>query len=244
MPLSFGSIAKKAVDFLQKIDPQFKNHFIFVVTRNPFQSTSILSTIGSTLGAPVDLAVNFFYVRSVTFPNSVAFEYDKVNTDAYVKSLKIADNVRLTFMEDEKGTVKRYLKEWEKKVAFPSTDNLLGSGPFGERKGYIFADNQAAAKRTGILLMRRATTKPISKGLGDQIIQATVQSLQGKQNLGLMKPSLTPGNGNEVSFYPRNMFYGLVFKSMEDITVGHAETEHLEYSVDFSVDEVSSPLLI
>lgn len=242
MPLSFGSIAKKAVDFIQKMDPQMKNHFIFIVTRSPWQSTTVLGAIGSTIGAPIDIAVNFFYVRSVTFPNSVSFEYDKVNTDAYVKALKIADNVRVTFMEDEKGTVKRYLKEWEKKVAFPSTDNLLGSGPFGERKGYIFNDNQAAAKRTGILLMRRATTKPIRKGLGDQIISAAVQTLQGKN--GLAKPSVTPGNGNEFSFYPRNMFYGLVFKSMEDITVGHAEGDHLEYAVDFSVDEVASPLLI
>ena len=72
---------------------------------------------------------------------------------------------------------------------------------------YVFADNQIAAKKIGIVI------------------------------LGNTHGKLNPLH------YPRTMLYGLRPTSLGNITLGHEETGAITYDVEFSVDEVSTPLI-
>lgn len=214
------------------LDLQYNCKYEFLITRNPLDSIESKSTLSSivnvganALGSVVDILVTRLYIDNIDFPGGISFEYERVNGNNYVKGVSYPDEVTMTFLEDEKGTVRRYLTEWIGSVAVPSVSNLgaLASavdatgisvaGNANVKEGtYTFKDNQEQAKRTGLLLMKNASESDFP----------------------------LPGFDK----YPRIMFYGLVIKANPTYSIGHEKTDHMAYNVLFSIDEIKIPLLI
>jgi len=152
----FGKLDKQNIKQLSKLDLQQKNKFKLLLL--PSKEGFSLTTSGVT-GSALALGGNFIttlYCQSVTFPSSLSIEYD--DFAKFAKSLNKPEEVQLTLLEDEKGTVWRYLQTWRKTVAFasPPRGSFLESSAsvlFSSRVEYVFADNQASAERTGILLL-------------------------------------------------------------------------------------------
>lgn len=123
------TVNKKVRDFLETSDFQQKNRFKFFVS-------DVLSS-----------TVTLLYLRSITFPVSNDFEYQAVNGHKHVKGVMYPETVAMTFIEDEKGTVLRYLNDWITTIADRSV--LF-------RTSLIFNDNQEEAKKTGNVLLQTA----------------------------------------------------------------------------------------
>ena len=125
----------------------------------------------------------------------------------------------MNFIDDRYGTVRRFLISWLKDTAIVSYNKASNDLVTGAKAGlskvfttqdsvsYVFADNQIAAKKIGIVI------------------------------LGNTKGELNP------LYYPRTMLYGLRPTSLGNIVLSHEETGAITYDVEFSVDEVATPLI-
>lgn len=155
---------KSNIEKLIRLDLQQKNRFKLLM----IPSKEGFSTIGSgagAMGAALALAGNYvttLYCQSVEFPASLNLEYDEVGK--YIKTIGRPEDVKLTFIEDEKATVWRYLQTWRKSIAYaaPPKGEFLSSASsalFSSKVEYVLADNQAAGERIGILLLGNIQNK-------------------------------------------------------------------------------------
>lgn len=145
-------------------DLQQKNRFKFLLTPTAEGLSSFSAS--SALGAGLSLQGNFVttvYLQNITFPTGPTIEYEELTKRP--KGLIRPESVILTFLEDEKGTVWKYLQTWRKSIVYVSPQK--GSNPVvaaaktiaGSNIEYVFANNQDASERIGILLMGTASKK-------------------------------------------------------------------------------------
>lgn len=154
----FPSVDKQNIKKLANLDLQQKNRFKLLMIPSKEGFKTINSGSGA-LGAALALAGNLvttLYCQSVEFPSSISLEYDEVGK--FVKSIMRPEEVKITFIEDEKGTVWRYLQTWRKSIAYVAPPKSSGlSAPtdvlFSSKAEYVLADNQIAGERIGILLL-------------------------------------------------------------------------------------------
>jgi hypothetical protein len=229
----------KEIQKLINLDLQQKNKFKFLLIPNfdsfkiPSPSsitTSVLTGTSTLLGN----AIMSTYLQSVTFPSSFGIEYHELTKTA--KGLVRPEQVSMTFLEDENGSVWRYFQDWRKSIAyvapqkaggFKNDGGLLGSA--GEAANvvtsglkslfssydteYVFADNQLASEATGILMLQKSSSEKLSYSL----------KLKGQ--------------------FPRIMFYGLKFKQIEDTSVSNTESGVMTHTITFSCREIAAPLV-
>ena len=149
---------KANIQKLVKLDLQQKNKFKLLMIPS-MQGISTINSGSGALGAGLALAGNLvttLYCQSVEFPSSLNLEYDEVGK--YVKMINRPEDIKLTFIEDEKATVWRYLQTWRKSIAYaaPPSGGFFSSAVstlFSSKVEYVLADNQAAGERIGILLL-------------------------------------------------------------------------------------------
>lgn len=228
---------KTEIQKLIKLDLQQKNKFKFLLIPNfdSFKQPSPSSLISGLIGGASALRGNLVtttYLQSISFPASMGIEYHDLTKTA--KGLVRPEQITLTFLEDEQGTVWRYLQDWRKSVAFVSPQKAggfingsshyyLGNVANGIGSGlkslfssydteYVFADNQLASEMTGILILQKASDSKLS------------YKVTTKQ-------------------FPRIMFYGLKFKSIEDVIVSNTESGMMTHTVQLSCREVAAPSL-
>lgn len=154
----FPGLDKQNIKKLTNLDLQQKNRFKLLLMPSKEGFRSITSGAGA-LGAALALGGNVvttLYCQSVEFPSSMNLEYDEVGK--YIKSITRPDDVKLTLLEDEKGTVWRYLQTWRKTIAYtappsPNVGNPVANVALSTKVEYVIADNQAAGERIGILLL-------------------------------------------------------------------------------------------
>lgn len=213
------------VEKLAKLDLQQKNKFkvIMFPSYDSFFSAGGRGVPTAIVGAALALKgneVTSLYLQSITLPASFTIEYEEVSK--VPKGLVKPEQVTMTFLEDEKATVWRYLQTWRKTIAYVAP--LKGEGKFpgagvgataintflSAESEYVFADNQLASERIAILLPGKASDSTLTYGTAK---------------------------------FPRIMMYGLKFKGIEDITFSNEEGGNLTYSVSFSVREVAAPLV-
>jgi hypothetical protein len=79
------------------------------------------------------------YVQTVeaTF---VSYSYEKADNKSYIKDLEYPESVKITFIENELGTVRSYINSWSKSIAAINDDG-----------SFVFEDDQIANKRNAIL---------------------------------------------------------------------------------------------
>jgi hypothetical protein len=229
----------REIQKLINLDLQQKNKFKFLLIPNfdSFKIPSASSIITSVLTGTSTLlgnAVISTYLQSVTFPSSFGIEYHELTKTA--KGLVRPEQVSMTFLEDENGSVWRYFQDWRKSIAyvapqkaggFKNDGGLLGSA--GQAANvvtsglkslfssydteYVFADNQLASEATGILMLQKSSSEKLSYSL----------KLKGQ--------------------FPRIMFYGLKFKQIEDTSVSNTESGVMTHTITFSCREVAAPLV-
>lgn len=164
--------------YLLDADLQHKCHFEFTILRNPFAGFSgqvgggsgiaagINAAVG-TAGLAADVLVTKFFLESIEFPLGINLEYNDYNGRKRVENIVHPEEVTLRFIETEGAVVLRYFTQWRNEIVVPETtkmgqsltDSLVASLPFasmftGNEGGYVFRDNQKAAKRTGMLLIK------------------------------------------------------------------------------------------
>lgn len=115
--------------------------------------SSLLGT-GLALGGNV---VTTLYMKSIEFEGSLKIEYDDFTKRP--KMIERPGDITISFLEDERGTVWRYLQTWRKSIAYvtPPKGNFLSSSlqtMFSSEVEYVFADNQEASERIGILILQ------------------------------------------------------------------------------------------
>lgn len=221
---------KNNVQKLAKLDLQQKNKFkvIMFPSYDSFFDSSGGSNAMAFAGGALALlgnVVTSLYLQSITLPASFSIEYEEVSK--VPKGLVRPEQISMTFLEDEKGTVWRYLQTWRKTIAYvaplKSSNSFGGSGSgtlaavgsavntlLSADSDYVFADNQLASERIAILLPGKATDSTLTYGTAK---------------------------------FPRIMMYGLKLKGIEDLTFSNEEGGNLTYSATFSVREVAAPLV-
>lgn len=236
----------KQEDILQRLvnlDLQQKNKFKLLIIDN-FSQSLITGLTGGSLTSPSlgsggvfkSLEVTTLYLQSISVPSPVTIEYEESETK-YAKSLKRPDPITMTFLEDEKGTVWKYLQTWRKQIvqavpvgglgAFVASS--LGQGGSGANVKYMFNDNQLIHRKTGILLL----------GYGDD--RERTRSITAHTPGGSLKLSHKAQANKKLYKYPRIMLYGLTYASNSEIELSRSEEGNLLYTANFDVFEVGAP---
>lgn len=209
--MAFPDIDKDTIQKLIYMDLQQKNKLkLFLLPTSEGFSLSA----GGALGAGLALAGNIItttYLQSIDLPGGLTLEYDDFTKRP--KAILRPEAVTMTFLEDEKGTVWRYLQTWRKSIAYvapPKKGGFAASATatatlFSSDVEYVFADNQEASERIGVLI------------------------LQSGRKMGYK--------------FPRIMLYGLKFKNFENLQLGYTDQGNLTYTVSFVVREVAAPLI-
>ena len=225
----FTALDREVSKFLVNLNQQNTNKFEFIITRPIDMDSGFLGLLGGVIDNGIDITMSKLYVQRISFPASVSFTYERKNNKQYVVGLEYPSQCEITFLEDENGLVRRYLKSWERDVAVPSEAksliatlsqaNLGAANFFGGSKanptnvpeGVVFSDRQDLAKRNGMLFLGGSGSL-----LGTEVIPT----------------------------YPRMMLYGLGYQTIGNIEVAQDSNNALLYSCIFSLDDISVPFLI
>jgi len=145
-------------------------------------ANAAINVATSVVGVAADLFVMKFHIQEITVPNEIKIEYERINGNKYAKAVIYPETINLKILADDAGLVRRYITQWKNEIMVPAgTRGVLGgvagavagavggaaggvltglssslnSGGFpGEEGTYVFKDNQEAAKRTGMLLLK------------------------------------------------------------------------------------------
>lgn len=221
----FSSLNEQIIDQFLTTEFQMKNKWEFILLPSSISLSNVSGTAASAanvvLTGVASVSVVKLYLRSITFPPSVSFDYTPLHEQKYISAINQPETITLRFIEDEWGSTIRYLRLWVNDTYVePDPSSVtelakkgiqLATGAAGLTKrfdnGYVLKENQIAAKRIGILLLDKKT-------------------------------------GEGVPTYPRIMMYGLGIKSISEVTLDHESKEPLEYEVTCSVDRIYIPTII
>lgn len=223
-----SGLDREVTNFLLNLNQQQTNKFEFIMTRPIDMDSGFLGLLGGVIDNGIDITLSKLYVQSIEFPPGISFTYDRKNDKQYVVGLEYPANCTISFIEDEIGTVRRYLKSWERDVCEPVRSQDLASrlgganagasqffggtrpSPTSVPEGVVFQDRQDLAKRNGMLFL----------GGTGSILGTTI-----------------------IPTYPRMMLYGLGYQSLAPLTIAQGGNEALLYSLTCSIDNISVPLL-
>jgi hypothetical protein len=100
--------------------------------------------------AAMDLLVMRLYLYSINDIPLVGFDYQRSGGMQNIKDAIYPENFTCTFLENQAGSVKRYLREWQDLIAEydPTT------------REYFFNDNQKESERTCIIIPQQTDVLP------------------------------------------------------------------------------------
>jgi hypothetical protein len=147
-PDSIIASTKKVVDItailtegtaqlLSTMNLQHKNQFEILFTPDSSgEGLSKLKAIGYSL---LDSVITKLYIQTIeaTF---VSFTYERADNKQYLKDVEYPESVKMTFLEDEIGTVRQYMNKWSNSIATIDDNGM-----------FVFEDDQTANKRNAIL---------------------------------------------------------------------------------------------
>lgn len=162
--MAFKNLNRGNIKKLSELDLQQKNRWKFFIfpSQEAFQSAN---PAGLALGLIGNL-VTTLYLVDIDFPGSLTFNYEASGAAFYLKGITHPEEITMTFLEDEKATVWRYMNIWRKSIAY--VEPWQGKGAVGNTiinsdVSYVFADNQRASERIGMLLFGDGEDKKFSK---------------------------------------------------------------------------------
>jgi hypothetical protein len=167
VPQGIQKYNQQAFKYLLKMNVQPRSKFDFLIFRSPGSASASFSALSAGMdivGMGVDIVMAKIHVTDLTFgPNKLSIK--RINGDQYVEDIEYTDTITAKFIEEERGLVMRYLMDWFGDIYVPSTTGgtntgtLLNSIVVNTKRGYVFKDNQEAARRTGMLLMANGRGK-------------------------------------------------------------------------------------
>lgn len=163
--MAFKNLNKKNIRKLSELDLQQKNRWKFFIfpSQEAFQSAN---PAGLALGLSGSL-VTLLYLIDIDFAGSATFNYESSGAAFFLKGITHPEEITMTFLEDEKATVWKYMNIWRKSIAYVepwkgkigvSANTFISSDV-----SYVFADNQRASERIGMLLFGDGEDKTFSK---------------------------------------------------------------------------------
>lgn len=107
-------------------------------------------TVKGIAFAATDLLVMRLYLYSINDIPLVGFEYQRSGGIQSVKDAIYPENFTCTFLENQVGSVKRYLRQWQELIATydPNT------------REYYFNDNQQESERTCLIIPQQTDVLP------------------------------------------------------------------------------------
>ena len=128
-------LTKGTAELLSNMELQHKNQFEILFT--PF-AWSLNATVAFQVIK--DNAIAKLYVQTVeaTF---LSIAYERADNKQYVKDVEYPESIRMTFIEDEFGSVRRWANSLMESVAIVDDNGM-----------FIFQDNQNDSKRNAILI--------------------------------------------------------------------------------------------
>ena len=238
-PTKFPGLPKKELSFLAKLNEkgydilsetnfQHKNLFEFQIINNFYNKSLALKNktkmdIGpiSNVEQPWDAYKNiinqfigmkinklFLQELNLSFPQ---IEFNEENNFTYPTKIVQPTDITLKFLEDEEGTVTRYILSWMSDIYTAVNLNKKGdiktialkfSEMLYEKNQFVFKDEQKATKRTGILKFLRSD------------YTASVVN------------------------FPSIVIYGMRPKGIQGFTASNTEEGLLNIEVNFRIDEV------
>ena len=158
-------------DFWAGKDLQLKNKYEFVITKKPEISvperantagviSAVANTAASVAGTAASILITNLYCQSIEV-NFPVVGTEKAADNNYASSIQYPESITVTFLEDEQGTVMRYLQQWHSDIQLIQTESPALFSNLGKDTdtayGRVFRDNQEKAKRNGMLLLQKAS---------------------------------------------------------------------------------------
>lgn len=162
--MAFKNLNQKNVKKLSELDLQQKNRWKFFIFPSQ-EAFSNADVTGIGLGVLGNL-ITTLYLIDIDFPGSLTINYESSGSSFYIKGITHPEEITMTFLDDENATVWRYINTWRKSIAY--VQPWKGSGAIGNTllnsdANYVFADNQRASERIGMLLYGDGQDKKFSK---------------------------------------------------------------------------------
>jgi len=168
-----GALTKLRVDLLANIDLQWKNNFEVLF----YPSVVDASTIASSA---MDTVITSLYVQSITGITLPTLEYTDINGIKHLTGITTPEEVTFEFLETDIGLVRLFLQLWVNSIYVPvspfeSGKITMGEEPLtvnqkvnteGNSYYYTFKDNQIAAKKNALIVLKGTTGLP---GIGGWI---------------------------------------------------------------------------
>ncbi len=153
-----------------------------------------------------------FFVYTITVPSPV-FEYTRVGNKQYVTDIIPPEEVTITFMENEKSTVQRYLSHWQDEVSSTNGLDILG--------------------------MVQGATSMVKGLLGSVDADSTFQ-YKFKSDPGLAKKTmyLIPLDRKDNPAFVWYALEGLSIKSVGETEFSQESGEPMKIAASFAVDNV------
>jgi hypothetical protein len=136
-----GNLNKATAFLLDLFDPQNKNLFELILYPANITFGLTAEDLKFLGQAALDTVIARLYVQSINV-SFRDFEYQDYNELKGIRDIKYPDTISMTFIENELGFVRNYIRYWEKSIG----DKSLLSEQF------LFNNNQSITKKNGILV--------------------------------------------------------------------------------------------
>jgi hypothetical protein len=152
----------QAKSVLEVLDIQNVNVFSIAIFPSNLNATvkvsaeeEALRTAGkqalSTLTALGDTTIANLHIINLDIP-FIGFTYETYNEEKAITDLEYPEEVSITFIESEIGTVRAYLNAW--------MSSIITKDPFSEHKQMVFRDDQTASKKDAIIIPQTGLSAP------------------------------------------------------------------------------------
>jgi hypothetical protein len=159
-----GALTQARVELLTLLDLQWLNNFEVIFYPSSF---SALSTIESTLDNTV-LSLHLQEISGISFPT---LNYEDVNGIKHITGIETPDNITMTFIENDMGTVRIFVQLWFDSIYTPTSPfsqlSALGNtlvNTEGKNYYYLFKNNQTASKKNAVIILKGTSGQPSTGG--------------------------------------------------------------------------------
>lgn len=158
-----GLLTQDAKFFLETLDPQQKNKFQILVTAEPSpKPITISDRVVQTAKSVLDSKVFQFFVQNLDIPLD-GIDYARYDNLQTVQDVTYADEVSMTFIEDELCIVRMFLQNW---LELTMQQNI-------NKGGYTFNDNQYLGRKKAIIM-------PMGRGMTPSTVWLEIRGMRIK----------------------------------------------------------------
>ena len=123
---------------------------LFEMLIYPEVDFSSLTGALNTVASARDTLMARFYIYAINDIPLIGYEYERAGAHQVLKTVAFPDSISFTFLSDQLGMTKEYLRRWSEQIA---TYNI-------KTGRYIFNNNQKISKREAIIIPQQTDVIP------------------------------------------------------------------------------------